>query len=229
MHFFPKGPSVEKPISGTTGMWLAHYILNRCDRSLAEPFFARLQDGVMLQTNDPIYVMRERLLKKEGKWRITDNNDRLELIFRCWNHHVEGNRVEFVKLTGKEIPVPLRWPSEWPRPGHQRTESDELLGAHPGPKRVRNGKLTKVQEALELLRKEYGYSVFSSQEATVLVSDRVGVARSSLPAMLASMVGSGNLTRLSRGVYQCPRLSFVLPGDQDGMENGLKMLDKIGE
>lgn len=80
-----------------------HYaIKKRVSRQAADEFIGRLIDGDNLRKGDPILYCRNRLSNMRG--RGTEQNARIELIFKCWNAHRLNYGVDHCKITGGKLP-----------------------------------------------------------------------------------------------------------------------------
>lgn len=71
------------------------YLFARRDSILADAFFDALKTGANLKEDDPVWVLRERLIRDRGE--KAGGRDRMErtadLIIRAWNHTRQGSRI----------------------------------------------------------------------------------------------------------------------------------------
>lgn len=72
-------------------------------RAAADTFIDRLIKGNDLSNGDPILVARNRLIsmRRDTGWSMTE---RAELLFRAWNFHRKGERVDRIMVGGKKLP-----------------------------------------------------------------------------------------------------------------------------
>lgn len=78
-----------------------HYAFwKRANREAADYFILKLINGDGLQKGDPILYCRNRLL---NMGRGTHSGTRAELVFKCWNAHRMGGRLDHVKLSGNGL------------------------------------------------------------------------------------------------------------------------------
>lgn len=69
------------------------HILSKISRDNAEEFFDKLSTGVALSQNDPIYLLRERLLKyKTSKLKVSLSL-KIGLVFKAWNAFRRGRTL----------------------------------------------------------------------------------------------------------------------------------------
>ena len=79
-------------------------IAQRAGSVEADAFIGRLMKGNNLSSGDPLLYCRNRLLemRKDGFGRA---NDRVELIFKTWNAHRQGRRLDRIVLGNDKLPV----------------------------------------------------------------------------------------------------------------------------
>jgi uncharacterized protein (DUF2267 family) len=86
-------------------------VLRRIDREAAEKFLNQLTTGTMLNSNDPAYVLRERLAR-EAESQMRNYETRRALVFIAWNHYRDGAKIEKLSLprggeiTNRNYPLP---------------------------------------------------------------------------------------------------------------------------
>lgn len=67
---------------------LAAYILwkfRRLDKTAADRFFSGLTDGLSLTANDPLFMLRERLLRNQGDKRKLERREVYAMTVKAWN------------------------------------------------------------------------------------------------------------------------------------------------
>lgn len=76
-----------------------HYVFwKRASKEAADEFITKLIEGDGLRKGDPILYCRNRLLDMP---RGVRQNDRAEIIFKCWNAHRAGERItHHLKVSG---------------------------------------------------------------------------------------------------------------------------------
>lgn len=84
------------------------HILGKISRDNTDEFFDKLSTGVALNQNDPIYVLRERLLKyKTSKLRVSLSL-KVGLVFKSWNAYRKGktlNTLTFNSVSENISPI----------------------------------------------------------------------------------------------------------------------------
>ncbi|PTL55775.1 hypothetical protein [Paraconexibacter algicola] len=78
-----------------------HYLFSIADQEGADDFFDRLASGANLNTGDPIYLIRERLIRdhQATDGRTSSERTKLALIIKAWNAYQDGDtpaRLTFV-------------------------------------------------------------------------------------------------------------------------------------
>lgn len=87
----------------------SHYIFSQTNPVAATEFFLRLQDGVGLDQDSPIYALRERLISRH-KWGVKEigKNAKYALVIKAWNAYISGRTVSLLRFGKKEaLPVVL--------------------------------------------------------------------------------------------------------------------------
>lgn len=88
-----------------------HFLFAERDEALADQFFEELKTGVGLSINDPVYILREKLIRyKSGKSRISAE-ERLALVIRAFNmrrkRHGSAKYIKgLVKGSDGEVNIP---------------------------------------------------------------------------------------------------------------------------
>jgi hypothetical protein len=95
-----------KGIAASRGAWL-HYILSeRLGRDAVDPFFEKLGHGQMLQSGDPIYQLRCRLIADKSSRSKLPRRELLALLVKAWNAHIDGRSIKQLKwLSTESFPV----------------------------------------------------------------------------------------------------------------------------
>jgi len=93
---------------GTPSLWVfCHYIFSKIDPTLADLFTDSLADGVNLKTTDPVYLLREQIIKANASRRRMPRDEVAYKIFRAWNLSREGtptSRLQIAKGGDLELP-----------------------------------------------------------------------------------------------------------------------------
>jgi len=80
-----------------------HFVFSRHDRAIADRFFAALGDGVELGRTDPIYHLREQLLRaKADPARTMDWRHRMALAIKAWNLCATGRGIKKLQFKSTE-------------------------------------------------------------------------------------------------------------------------------
>lgn len=97
--------------SGISGA--LHFVFSKTNREKADTFFARLNDGILLEPPNPIYYLRERLLKNRKSHRIRmAEAERFALIVKAWNFFLQDRPMHQLSWRprgpgGEAWPLPL--------------------------------------------------------------------------------------------------------------------------
>lgn len=79
-----------------------HYVFSTIDRDSADQFVVDLAKGAGLTDSDPIYVLRERMLKeKMGKSKLP-THEVCALCIKAWNHRMAGKTVRALRWRNDE-------------------------------------------------------------------------------------------------------------------------------
>jgi hypothetical protein len=108
IHYGQMTKAMLRHSLGTT----LHYLFSRKDRVLADEFFVKLAQGTNLKPDDPIYLLRERLMReniKGGKTRLMPR-EVLALVIKAWNAKRKDETPRALKWRGQgegaeEFPV----------------------------------------------------------------------------------------------------------------------------
>lgn len=75
-----------------SGMWHGlHYLMAQVDQSAADKFFDDLLSGEMLEQSDPVWMLRERLLKNSMSRRKLGRADINGSVIKAWNARRAGS------------------------------------------------------------------------------------------------------------------------------------------
>ena len=71
-----------------------HHEFRKIDIDCADEFFSRLIDGVNLDMENPVYLLRERLLKNKKSYRLRmAENERVAITMKAWVKFKEGSSM----------------------------------------------------------------------------------------------------------------------------------------
>ena len=91
---------------------MLHYLFSRKDPALADEFFVKLAQGTNLKDDDPIYLLRERLMRENLKGSRTRMVPReaLALTIKAWNAKRKNEKPRSLRWRGngegaEEFPV----------------------------------------------------------------------------------------------------------------------------
>lgn len=94
----------SRMIGGNAFVAFCHFAICAAARRRedADQFFYSLLEGDGLKTGNPILYTRNRLIGMSGS---RDVNGKAELVFRGWNAHSRGTKLQRIQLTGGVLPV----------------------------------------------------------------------------------------------------------------------------
>lgn len=101
-----------KFLSVSTWAW-TYYILSKKHKKQATEFMSSLATGANLGFRNPIYLLREKLLKftrtKSGQVGKTDMDIKIKYFIRAWNHYRLGEKPRELKIdtTSSKIENPI--------------------------------------------------------------------------------------------------------------------------
>lgn len=86
-----------------------HFLMHQHDEDDAELFFRDLGKGSMLAANDPVFMLREKLLfyKSRQGAKLT-RRDTTALVIKAWNYRRTGTivkRLVWAKKSGEDFPI----------------------------------------------------------------------------------------------------------------------------
>lgn len=87
---------------------LLYHIFSKIKKSDAEEFLEKLSSGMDLKENDPILLLRNRLIEyKSNKFRVNFKL-KLGLVFIAWNHYRKGNELKQLRFNvNSELVKPI--------------------------------------------------------------------------------------------------------------------------
>jgi len=103
-----------RPVMPPAGLAAGFYLWIRLDHpNLADEFFERLVDGLDLGREDPIYVLRTKLLEIKAKairqmGTSTPYYEYCALLIRAWNAFVTGKKIKALRFSGNRDTWPVR-------------------------------------------------------------------------------------------------------------------------
>jgi len=91
------GHMVKKIMRHSLGTFL-HYRFSRKDPVLADTFFVKLAQGTGLERDEPVYILRERLLEEQkDKSHKMSPIHVMALVIKAWNATREGKRIRALR------------------------------------------------------------------------------------------------------------------------------------
>lgn len=96
---------VKQIIGLSLGVFL-HYLFCRFDKEIANSFFESMADGADLKYNNPILILRNRLLylKRKEVQLTLDVPNRIALVILAWNAIRENRKLTQLRWSGNEFP-----------------------------------------------------------------------------------------------------------------------------
>lgn len=78
------------------------------DAQMAREMFERLETGIGLTADDPVYLLRERLIKEAARKARLPQRELLALVIKTWNYRRKGKRVRSLRYASRgERPEPF--------------------------------------------------------------------------------------------------------------------------
>jgi hypothetical protein len=108
IHYGQMTKSIMRHSLGT----VLHFLFSRKDKVLADEFFVKLAQGTNLKDDDPVYLLRERLMReniKGSKTRMVPK-EVVDLTIKAWNARRKDERPRTLRWRGngegaEEFPV----------------------------------------------------------------------------------------------------------------------------
>lgn len=95
--------ALRETVGSRAACALFHYLFSEVDVQKADIFFERLSTGENLSKTDPIYELREQLLKFSGSKKIKMTQAHtFALIIKAWNAFYEGRQIKALKYAKEE-------------------------------------------------------------------------------------------------------------------------------
>lgn len=96
----------SKHIVGPSIPTAMHYLFAKRDRGLADTFFARFADGSNLGPTEPVFLLRERLLRDRGPNQILKRRFIMAAFIKAWNATRRGRTISLLRMQeGEAFPV----------------------------------------------------------------------------------------------------------------------------
>ena len=87
---------------------LVHYIASKTDEIMADLFLDGLITGLDCEPSDPVYKLRNRLIKNRAMKAKLSGNDVAALLIKAWNATLLGTKPKFLKHTSRgDVREPL--------------------------------------------------------------------------------------------------------------------------
>lgn len=74
-----------------------HFLFSKKDESLADLYFQDLKSGAGLSANDPVYLLREKLIKARGAKASLPDNEKVALMIRAFNFRRKSLSAKIIK------------------------------------------------------------------------------------------------------------------------------------
>lgn len=89
-----------------------YHVLRNVDEEDCAAFFDQLVQGLFTETGDPVYVLRERLMKNAGALRPMIRNEVCAITIKAWNAWRKGEKIKILHYKGggskpEPFPVPV--------------------------------------------------------------------------------------------------------------------------
>ncbi|KGI79337.1 hypothetical protein IL38_23805 [Actinopolyspora erythraea] len=92
---------------------MAAWLLRKCSVPDAEVFFERLNSGIPVGEHDPVFRLREALIRAPGRGTRRAEHVNLYVIIQAWNHFRKGNELKLMRMPRAE--QEFTW-DKFPRP-----------------------------------------------------------------------------------------------------------------
>lgn len=100
-HFAQRVAKGAREFVGPSIISFCYYVFAAIDQADAEEYLTQVAYGENLKRSDPAYTVRDRLL---GLGR-TARADKVHVIFRGWNAHRQGRKLNLAKIMGNTLPA----------------------------------------------------------------------------------------------------------------------------
>ena len=74
-----------------------HYLFGTIDKAKRDEFFAALTSGANLAADNPVFLLRDRLLKERVSRKKISRTDMIALMFRAFNYFRTGHRTKVLR------------------------------------------------------------------------------------------------------------------------------------
>jgi hypothetical protein len=99
-------------IGKTSIVCACYYLFSRQNRPLADEFMRKLATGVQLQADEPVYLLREKLLRDRDEFLRLPLNAVVGLFFKAWIYTKNGRRMKALQWKGENEKFPDIGPLE---------------------------------------------------------------------------------------------------------------------
>lgn len=123
VQFIEQNPEIRESVQVATltagdlhcsplALGLSHFLFTQLDAEEAEEFFAVLRSGEGLHPGDPIYELRERLLKDARGPKGMSNKEQIALTIKAWNFWRRGEQIRYLRFVAggsrpEQFPEPV--------------------------------------------------------------------------------------------------------------------------
>jgi hypothetical protein len=117
--FLAKNPEIRQSVAASLhhnlrnlmpqGLGAAlHYLFSRKDKVLAESFIEALGSGESLKKTDPVYLLRERLIRNKTDQAKIGYPHIAALAIKAWNATRSGQSIRVLKMITDEEMQPIK-------------------------------------------------------------------------------------------------------------------------
>lgn len=93
------------PVSQVSGLY---YVFASLDKKKAIDFFDKLSIGANLSMDNPIFLLRERLLKDSTVKRKMSMREKVAMVVIAWNYYRQNKKIQSLVFTSKmSFPKPI--------------------------------------------------------------------------------------------------------------------------
>lgn len=99
------GGKLSQVIATSRCAWL-HYLVKQQYDEKCTVFFEKLADGTLLESDSPIWQLRNRLMADRAAARKLSTREVLALLIKAWNYHLAGKPLRVLRWSaGERFPV----------------------------------------------------------------------------------------------------------------------------
>jgi len=91
-----------KKLAGPTIPAGLHHLFSTIDRKASEKFFDDLDSGANLSQNDPVYLLRQRLIDNSASRAKLERTEIMALFTKAWNARLRGASLKSLRWIGTE-------------------------------------------------------------------------------------------------------------------------------